>query len=216
MRLLQFIYNVRNNVDGHFHGSRIIEHAGMKSWHATESSDVFVVKPQQLQSDATTNSEKLREPNLLEPNREFYLPQILLKVGILLFELWIKFRLRVNFILSRKSCYFKEMRNSFFLLQWIIFSIYLEETVMPIFAPFLWTRNLNAFDAELKSLSNYYIPSVKSRVYSRNNQHKRKSTSTNVFNLIKVLQSAHCYSEFSSLFWIWIDTLNIASFGMLL
>lgn len=136
MRLLQFIYNVRNNVDGYFHGSQIIEHAGKKSWHATESSDVFVVKPQQLQSNATTNSEKLREPNFLEPNREFYLPQILLKVGILLFELWLKFRIRVNFILSRESCYFKEMRNFFFLLQWVIFLIYLEKTVMPIFIPF--------------------------------------------------------------------------------
>lgn len=52
--LLQFIYNTRNNVDVRFCGSRIIEHAGMKSWHATESSDVFVVKLQQLQFDATT------------------------------------------------------------------------------------------------------------------------------------------------------------------
>lgn len=70
-----------------------------------------VVKPQQLQSDATTNNKKLR--GLLEPNRELYLPQILLKVGILLFELWIK-EGRVNFILSRvKVASFK--RNKHFL-----------------------------------------------------------------------------------------------------
>lgn len=106
-----------------FRDSQIMEHAGMKSWHATKSFDVFVVKPQQLQSGATTNSKKLR--GLLEPNWELYLPQILLKVGILLFELWIKFRIRVNFYFTPshiKVSLFKRNKY-FFLLQWITFII---------------------------------------------------------------------------------------------
>jgi len=137
---LQFIYNVRNNVDARFCGSRIIEHAGMKFWHATESSDVFVVKPQQLQFDATTKVTR----TLRAKSRTLFTSDT--------FESWNITFSALNkaqdknefYSFTRKSHYLKEINTSFCCYGFLfIYNLFCEHFLKKNFREILINYSLN-------------------------------------------------------------------------